>query len=113
MDTVHRYCGANQDANRAQTCTRLAAALLSSANDLLQLSIAIKVGARSGLPQDLLAAAESQRVAAQANMKSTVELLRDPRRQCPFNQVQARISIRAADIGELAAIQEEFRARPR
>ena len=57
--------------------------------------------------------AESQRVAAQANMKSTVELLRDPRRQCPFNQVQARISIRAADIGELAAIQEEFRARPR
>ncbi len=110
MDAVHRYCGVSQDANRAQTCTRLAAGLLSSANDLRQLSIAIKVGERSGSPADLLAKAESQRAAATANMQSTVDLWRDPRRQCPFFQVQARVAIRSADIGELAAIAEQFRA---
>jgi hypothetical protein len=113
LGSLSQYCGANQDANRAQTCARLAAGLLKSANDLLQLSVAIKVGARSGLPAELLAAAEAHRDTAQANMKSTVDLLSDPRRQCPFHQVQARVAIRAADIGELAAIQEEFRARPR
>jgi hypothetical protein len=113
MGALLQYCGANQDANRAQTCARLAAGLLKSSNDLLQLSVAIKVGARSGWPQDLLAAAESQRIAAHANMKSTLDLLSDPRRKCPFHQVQARVTIRAADIGEMAAIEEEFRARPR
>jgi hypothetical protein len=113
LSSLSQYCGANQDANRAQTCTRLAAGLLKSANDLFQLSVAIKVGARSDVPQDVLAVAEARRVAATANMQSTGDLLNNPLRQCPFHQVQARVAIRSADIGEMAAIEEEFRARPR
>jgi hypothetical protein len=112
LGTLAQYCSANQDANRAQTCARLATGLFASANDLLQLSLAIKVGARSGVPPGLLAAAESRRDAAQSNMRSTIDLL-NAGRQCPFHQAQARVAIRAADIGELAAIQEEIRARTR
>lgn len=113
LGALAQYCGTNQDANRAQTCARLAAALFKSSNDLLRLSLAVKVGARSGLPAELLAAAQSQIDAARANSRSTLDLLRDPRRQCPFHQVQARVVLRSADIGELAAIEEEFRARAR
>lgn len=112
LSALSRYCGANQDANRAQTCARLAAGVLKSSNDLFQLSMALKIGARSGVPPDVLTLLESKRDTAQANMRSTVELM-SPYRKCPFSQVQARVAIRAADVGEIAAIEEEFRARPR
>jgi hypothetical protein len=112
LSTLSRYCDANQDANRRQTCTRLADAALDSAKDLYQLSIAIKLGERSGLAPERLERAATRKAQAYqalaATLGSASEWTWDNAavKHCRFINQQAQAHLRTAQIGEVAAALE-------
>jgi hypothetical protein len=115
LSTLSRYCDANQDANRRQTCTRLGDAALDSAKDLYQLSIAIKLGQRTGLAPERLERAATHKAQAEQALAATVgppsEWTWDNAavRHCRFINQQAQVALRTAEIGELAAARELLR----
>ena len=116
ISSLTRYCDANQDANKRQVCTRLADGLLTSAKDLFQLGIAIKVGERSGLDKDRLDRAAQQRAEAERGFAATTAMfsrtptLGGPTLACRFTDMQAQLHLRAAEVGEVAAGREWARS---
>lgn len=115
LSTLFRYCDANQDANRRQTCTRLADAALDSAKDLYQLSTAIKLGERSGLAAERLERAATRKAQAHQALAATVgspsEWTWDNAavKHCRFINQQAQAHLRTTEIGEVAAALELLR----
>jgi hypothetical protein len=115
ISSLSAYCGANQDANKQQTCARLAEGMLSSAKDVLQLGVAIKLGERSGLDKDRLDKASAQRKEAEQGFASTTAMFKSDSTAsgaslaCRFTDIQAQLHLRAVEVGEVAAARELLR----
>lgn len=106
------YCSSDQDANKRQLCAQLADHMLSSADNLLQLSLGIRIGERSGLPEAQLAAAREDRdkLTTATQTINSIEFA-DMSKNCNGLTNQLRHLQRRVEIGELAALREHLRSK--
>ena len=84
--------------------------MLNSADNLLQLSVGIRLGERSGIPETRLAAAREERdtLTKAAVTVNSLEFS-NPATNCAGLSNQLRYLQRRVEIGELQALREQSR----
>jgi len=108
-----QFCAAPLDSNRLQTCTQLANRMLAAPEDLMQLSLAIAMARRVGLPAEQVAVRQREFDALMAASASQARHLAVPGADAALNTATLCAGmaamhqhlVRWADGGELAALR--------
>ena len=108
-----QFCAAPLDSNRLQTCTQLANRMLAAPEDLMQLSLAIAMARRVGLPAEQVAVRRREFDALMAASASQARHLAVPGADAALNTATLCAGmaamhqhlVRWADGGELAALR--------